>query len=375
MNISQISGTVFLDFSKAFDLVNHNILLHKLQLYLNNSSSLAFFQSFLNNRKQKVFVHGSYSSEGSVKYGVPQGSVLGPILFCIYINDLPLQIQNTSVECHMLADDTTIQTQDTNTTVIQKALQSALCDIESWCTSNHMVLNPKKSKSMLITTRQKHQLSPLSLNLSTSSGHIDQVSHHRHLGVIIDDKLTWHPYIEHLCKLLGKNLHLLSKLRTIISHNAKKVFYHAHIKPHIDYASVLWDGASDNYVKKVDTLHRRAARLIYPGGSSSILLTLKESNILPFKEHLRYNKAVTMHKILNNQAPEYLVSLFNFSQSPYSYHKLNLSFPKPRLDIYKTSLAYSGVSVWNSLPIEIRSQASLKAFKKMVHSYLMSTHC
>jgi hypothetical protein len=132
-----------------------------------------------------------------------------------------------------------------------------------------MVLNPIKSKSMLITTRQKHQLSPLSLNLSTKSGNIDQVSYHRHLGVIIDDKLTWHPYIEHLCKILAKNLYLLSRLRTIISPNAKKVFYHAHVKPHIDYASVLWDGASDNFVKKVDALHRRAARLMLPGNSSS----------------------------------------------------------------------------------------------------------
>ena len=106
MNKSEVSGIVFLDLKKAFDQVDHDILLKRFAIYLKNSSSLPFSKSYLHNRTQCVLLHGSYSSKESVKYGVPQGSVWGPILFSLFINDLPLHVKNISVDCDMLADDT-----------------------------------------------------------------------------------------------------------------------------------------------------------------------------------------------------------------------------------------------------------------------------
>ena len=110
INKSDLSGDVFLDLKKAFDLVDHRISLSKLSVYLNSSKSLPFSCSYLNNRVPYVFLRGYYSSEGTVKCGVPQGSVLGPVLFCIYINYLPLHTPSHSAKCHMLADNTTHQT-------------------------------------------------------------------------------------------------------------------------------------------------------------------------------------------------------------------------------------------------------------------------
>ena len=111
------------------------------------------------NRVQRVFIRGSYSSEGTVKYGVPQGSVLGPVLFRIYNNDLPLHIPSNSAEFHMLEDDTTLHTTRKSVVQILKTLQLCLDRITVWCNVNHMLINPVKTKSMVITSRQKQQLS------------------------------------------------------------------------------------------------------------------------------------------------------------------------------------------------------------------------
>ena len=199
INRSDLSGDVFVDLRKAFDLVDHRIALSKLSVYLNSSNSLSFFCSYLKNRVQLVFIRGSYSSEGTVKYGVPQGSVLGPVLFCIYINDLPLHIPSNSAECHMLADDTTLHTKGNSVVQIQKTLQLCLDRISVWCNVNHMHINPVKTKSMIITTRQKHQLSDLSLRLSLHGQNIENVTEHRLLGLIVDNKFRWQAQIEHIC--------------------------------------------------------------------------------------------------------------------------------------------------------------------------------
>ena len=115
-----------LDLKKAFDLVDHNITMYKLGCYLQNSSSLPFFKSYLEGRTQSVFLHGSYSSEGSVKFGVPQGSVSGPTLFSIFFNDLPLHVMNISVACDMLADDTTLHTSGKDIMQVEHTLQESL---------------------------------------------------------------------------------------------------------------------------------------------------------------------------------------------------------------------------------------------------------
>lgn len=373
INSSQISGSVFLDLSKAFDLVDHSILLDKLTLYLNNPDSVSFFRSFLTGRTQKVYVNGSSSFEGEIKYGVPQGSVLGPVLFCLYINDLALFINNSSVECHLLADDTALQTSNSDTNTVELSLQEALNDASSWCKNNRMVLNPSKSKSMLITTRQKHQLSPLSINLSVNGNNICQVSEHKHLGVVIDDKLRWNAHVEHICKTLSKNLYLLSKLQSIFSLHARKLFYFAHIQPHIDYASVIWDGISDALFKRLNSLHRRAAKLVNPDTTLTTEQKMTAIGILPLNKHLSYNKAVYMYKILHNQTPNYLRKLFKSSTSKYTHHRHKLAFPKPRRDIYKTSISYSGVSVWNSLPDNLRTLNALPSFKHNLQAYIAST--
>ena len=289
MNKTEVSG-VFLDLKKAFDLVDHDILLKKLAIYLKNSSSLPFLKSYLHNRTQCVLLHGSYSSKESVKYGVPQGSVLGPIRFSLFINDLPLYVEDIFVDCDMLADDTALHTSEGEKRRIyyanQKQYARQLRSGIQCCDNNHMVINPIKTKSVTIATRQKHQLSPLPLDLVLNEAKIDQVSEHRLLDITIDNKLCWDSHINNEYKTVSRPVFLLSKLRYIVDIDTRKLFFNAHIKSHIDYASVVWDGCSDVLKKRLNSLHRTAVKLILPDTTLTTDQKLKEMRILSLQTQL-----------------------------------------------------------------------------------------
>ena len=215
--------------------------MYKLGCYLQNSSSVPFFKSYLESRTQRVFLHVSYTSEGSVKFGITQGSLLGPILFSIFISDLPLHVTNISLACDMLAGDTTLQTSGKDIKQVEHTLQKSLDQVSCWCDNNSMVINPKKTHSMTISTRQKHQLLPLSLDLLLHGVKVEQVAEHRLSGIIIDNKHRWDTHTDTLCKTLSNRVFL----RDIADTDILKLFFNVHIKSHIDYASVVWGGCSD----------------------------------------------------------------------------------------------------------------------------------
>ena len=157
INKTQVAGAVFLDLKKAFDLVDHSILLKKMFVYVQNLSTVSFLTSYLQDRTQRVFLNGQYSTEGIVECGIPQGSVLGPLLFYIFINDLPLNITNDNVVCDLFADDNSIHSCGSDLQSVQTSLQEGLNDVSMWCDQNRMVIHPHKTKCMVLTTRQKHQ--------------------------------------------------------------------------------------------------------------------------------------------------------------------------------------------------------------------------
>ena len=163
---------------------------------------------------------------------------------------------------------------------------------------------------------------------------------------------------------------LLFQLQYIINIDTRKLFYNAHIKPHIDYASVVWDGCGEVQLKKLNSLHRRAGKLILPDPSLSTEQMMSALGILNLPQQLAYNKGIFMHKVLNNNSPNYLAQLFISHQSHYINSRNNLYVPRPRLDLFKTSISFAGASLWNSLPQNIKSCISLPFFKRNLHKYL-----
>ena len=233
-----------------------------------------------------------------------------------------------------------------------------------------MVLNPRKTESMVITTRQKHQLDPLTLNLSLSEQSIKQVNEHKLLGITIDNTLEWQPHISKTCKTIARNLFLLSKLKPFVDTDKRLLFYNAHIKSHIDYLSTIWDGASDVNMKRLNSLHRRAAKLIYPNPALTTDQKLEHLNILPLNKHLLFNKGVMMFKMQQSTSPQYLRDLFPKQSARDAARRNNLLATRPRIDLCKTSFSYSGSLLWNQLPKTITNSCSLASFKAAIHKWL-----
>ena len=372
----ELIGTVFLDFKKAFDLVNHRTLLLKLQEYFPNAPQLQILESYLSDRFQYVTINGNTSVKKRTKSGVPQGSVLGPLLFLIYINDLPLHLHthplhpNSKTNTELFADDASIYSTNKNIDIINKNLQLSLNLAEEWCNNNSMVIHPDKTTAMLISTRQKQQLTSLKLILFIRNKIIEQVTTHKILGIHIDSKLNWQPHIHHLNKRLSKNVYLLAKLRKFVDAEHLKLFYDAHIMSHINYVSTVWDGCSEATFININRQHRRAVKLISPIQNTTTENKMKHLDILPLTEQMKYNKATLIHKIYYDKTPPYLSHLI--TKSTNRYGSMNLVPPLPRIDIMKTSLSYSGSVVWNDLPDNLKLNMSTKSFKLNLYKHLLN---
>ena len=181
--------------------------------------------------------------------------------------------------------------------------------------------------------------------------------------------MKWEAHIRSLCKKLARNLYLLSKLSLYASRNALLMFYHAHILSHINYASSIWDGAAEVHLKKIDSLHRRAAKIIGRGLQISTEDKQKHLHMLPLRKQLLYNKAVAMFKVFHGNAPSYLLSSFKKASSGRFQ---NFIPPLPRIDLVQDSFAFSGAKTWNALSSKIKKCRSLKSFKSNLMDSLLN---
>ena len=233
-----------------------------------------------------------------------------------------------------------------------------------WTHLNHMSLNPSKTKYMILTTRQKRQL------LHSPSAHLS-VGNQQVLGVTIDNNLTWGPHIRDLCKTTAKKVYQSAKNKHFLNFHAGKTFFEAHIQSGIDYASTLWDSASDSLQKPLKSLHRRAIKTVLLKRTSLTDKDYKAGQILLLSSRLMSNQARFVHKIISGRAPMYLSTKLLINQSSRnSSTKLNV--PIPRIDLFKSSLVYSGPVLWNSLPSELRLPVSPSVFKKHLTLHMLS---
>ena len=209
-----VNAVVFLDLKKAFDTVDHDVLLGKLSLYGIQESAYDWFKSYLNNRTQKCAVNGSLSKVCSLGCGVPQGTILGPLLFLIYINDLPNCL--SFCQPRMYADDTHITYASADLHSMQSSLNRDLSNIHKWLLCNKLTLNSTKTEFMLIGSRQKLSTLSESLELSIDNVPIKQVSTTKSLGILIDDNMAWHSHIDNLSKKIASGIGAIERIKPFV---------------------------------------------------------------------------------------------------------------------------------------------------------------
>ena len=375
MDDKKISVIVLLDMSKAFDSIRHDLMLCKLHKLGVSDTAFAWFKSYLSQRKQAVKIENTLSETLPLTVGVPQGSILGPVLFTLYVNDL-LRVPK---HCRALGyvDDTKIflalpscQLSDAVTAVNQD-----LRDISRWCCANSLLINPDKTKLLLVgvpqLTRNITAVPPVML----LGKEVKPVTVAKDLGVYIDSHLN---YNEHITKTVSTCMYMLSRVNRI-KHllDSKTLIFliNAFVFSKLYYCSTVWSNTTKENIRKLQLVQNFACRIVLGLKKyDHITEGLKSLNWISVKDKLLLNDLVMVHKCLHGQMPNYLSDKFIKRSKIHDRNtrkKDELNLPKCRLKIGQRSFAFRGAKSYNDLPDDIKKTRDIKHFKKNLYNYLL----
>ena len=256
---NQISLLLLIDFSKAFDMVEYPILLEKLNQYGIRGTALEWFRSYLHNREQFVSVSGVDSTKKALKYGVPQGSILGPLLFIIYINDLP-NIYRLA-KFILYADDANIILTGNSIQEIEHQLSELIPLLINWVNSNGLKLNLKKTNYMIIAKTRIE----FTRNVYIGDTLIEHVHETKFLGVIMDDRLCWAQHVKAIKAKMSRYVGIMYRIRSLIPLKARVQIYHSLIQSHINYCSLIWGFAAKAHINSLFIGQKKGIRAARSG--------------------------------------------------------------------------------------------------------------
>ena len=368
----------FFDLSKAFDRVWHKGLIAKLEHYGVHEHALQWFKAYLYNRRQRTKVGGAYSSWRTIPAGVPQGSVLGPLLFLIYTADLPQACLNSYTTCSQFADDTALLAAAHSFQDAEDSLQTAVTSAGDWLLQWHLLVNTSKTVVMVF----HHDNRPPTRQpcITLDGVQLAVVMKHRHLGVDIEHDFGWSSHVSAVLNKASSRLHMFHRLKSSLNRPALKYLYTTYIRPIIEYASIAVTPLPVYLQDRIERFQRKAARiclnlpLFTPVNHSSILHSLE----LPTAESRRKLKLVLFaHAIYFEYAPQHILDL-NVQHASTSYalrHKRTFNIPICRTDRHTSSPVNFALHLYNQLPTDVRLVPQKSAFKHQVKSLLLSSVC
>jgi hypothetical protein len=374
---------LFIDLKKAFDTVDHQILLKKLERYGVCGPVLEWFKDYLSGRQQYIKVNGKRSNPKTVLCGVPQGSILGPLLFIIYVNDLPDVLDK--LEATIFADDTTMVSYAKDIETLEVTANQELKTVASWFRKNKLTFNAKKTYYLVFSHEQCHKLRKI--NIEINGNQIEQKDKIKHLGVIFHEHLRWHGHINHVLSKVLKYMPVFYYIRRYVTRKTLMTIYNSFIYPHLIYCAIVWGNRIQNegvidrllvFQKKLSRIMTFAPLLQGPKEHTEPLM--RHLKMLNIQEVIRYKTLCFVHGLLNGRYPT--VNLQMIYADKLESVKTRLHDKKKLYTTsYLTSMGYRGVQsalqhTWNFLPYGLRNkdEESTFVFKKLMKKYITATN-
>ena len=378
MEDKKVGCGLFVDLSKAFDTINHKILISKMEHYGIRGTPLKWFTSYLNNRKQYTFLNGFSSTIELITCGVPQGSVLGPLLFLLYINDLP----NISkkLDFFLFADDTNIYFEANTFSELEKKMNKELKKLYTWLIVNRLALNISKTNFIVFHPKNKEKTR---ITIRINKYTIQEKDEIKYLGVILDASLSWKQQIDKLIRKLNKATAMMYKARPYINKRTMLTLYYSLIYSHLNYATEVWGDASKTSINRILTIQKRIVRMISFEDTRLEDFSLPESNplfkslkLLKIGNIYKMKTLIFVYKCLNNTFSGQFGNWFHKTSNTYSHNtrssaNQNLVLPRARTTNYGIkSIKFQGVKLWNELPLDFKILPNNSSFSIKIKTLL-----
>ena len=357
------TGILLTDLSKAFDSISHDLLIAKLSSYGFSKNSLNLMNDYLNDRKQRTKIGDNFSSYREIVYGVPQGSILGPLLFNIYINDLFLFSKDFNLANY--ADDCSpFELSGTIDEVIKK-LENNSCILIKWYDSNYLKPNPEKWHLVLSDTNEN-------MVINIANDKIANSSYEKILGIHFDNKLNFNTHVTKLCERAGQKLHALARISNFMSLKKKKLLMNAFITSQYNYCALLWMCHSRALNTRKNKIHERALRIVYNDDFSPFQDLLEKSGTVSIHHRNLQLLAIEIFKTLHDLSPSFLSEIFKPSNTKYDLRNSNTLVSK-NINTTNSGLEtvfYLAPRIWEQIPEEIKQSKSLNSFKKKINLWI-----
>ena len=357
----------YIDFRKAFDCVQHKVLLDKLKHLGLSDMSVKWIRSYLTNRKQRVLANNVYSFFLNTTQGVPQGSVLGPLFYIIYANDLPDLLQNCNIALY--ADDTILYTANANFEDSITKMQRDISSLASWCSANGVSVNATKTKTMLFGSPNVLNNLP-AFEITYNKTPLQKVTSYKYLGVTLDYHLNYNLHVNKIISSASCMLKQFQRMRNFLTVNAAVLVYKSMLLPILEYGDILLSATTAENRKKLQTLQNKGLRCALNKGLETSSADLHaEANLLKLCFRREQHLLNFMYDL--SWDPSY-IKLSASTMVTRSQSKRLLKLKKPRTEKFKKSLAYYGPKKWNALPVKFHQSGPKPIFKNMTETWVSS---
>ena len=368
-DLGKVTGIVFLDLKRAFETVDRDRLLKKLKEYGLDGAVHKWLCSYLSGRMQKVKYDEYVSTASSINVGIPQGSILGPLLFILYINDMAALFSNCCY--HLFADDTVIYITEESGESLVSRMNEVLKEVTEWLEVNKLKLNVSKTKSMIVGKQKfKYEIEQQGLEFRACGEVIEVVKEIKYLGVIIDDKLKFSSHINYVCKKIAKKIGVLKRVSWYLSIDSRKLVYNTIVLPHFNYCSTVLYLANQSDMDRLQKLQNRAMRVILRCNIytrvNDMLKVLGWMNVYNYVE---FNVLMFIHKIKLHVVPPYLQENVQTFEDFHNYNtrgRINFVLQRVNTTAAQRSIFFRGLNTYNSLSREAKQARNIASFKRIV---------